>query len=210
MSLDNSQVESLVALAAGGDDAAKHELLSCQRARLRRMVALRMDRRLSGRIDPSDVVQDVLAEASQNLDKYLAQPPLPFYAWLRQFAFDRIIELKRHHLGAQKRSVNREERTSDQLPDDSVNDLAARLISDATTPTAHARREEVREKMRKALDCLTPADREVLVLRYLEQLSIHEIAAVAGLTEGAVKSRHMRALMRLRTLLESSEGKATS
>src|SRR5262245_59128502 len=90
--------EGLIERARLGDDAARQRLLGQHRDRLRRMIALRWDRRLSARVDPSDVVQESLADAARGLDGYLDRPPLPFYAWLRQFARDRLIDLRRKHL----------------------------------------------------------------------------------------------------------------
>src|SRR5436309_2120553 len=79
--------------AAGGDAAARQQLLARHRARLRRMVAIRLDRRLAARVDPSDLVQESLADAARGLDAYLKERPLPFYPWLRQFAVRRLANL---------------------------------------------------------------------------------------------------------------------
>ena len=74
-------------LAGRGDGAAREQLLGAHRARLRQMIAVRMDRRLVARVDPSDVVQDVLAVATRDLSDYLRTRPMPFYAWLRKLAW---------------------------------------------------------------------------------------------------------------------------
>jgi RNA polymerase sigma-70 factor (ECF subfamily) len=79
--------------------------------------------------------------------------------------------------------------------------LAGRLADGGSSPSARLQREEVRRRLRAALERLAERDREVLILRHLEQLSTREIAAVVGITEGAVKVRHVRALQRLRGLL---------
>src|SRR5579864_4019582 len=100
--------ERLLEQASRGDAAARQQLLERYRTRLRRMVAVRMDRRLAARVDPSDVVQESLADAFQNLSDYLRRRPLPFYAWLRQFAWERLLKLHRRHIHTQKRSVTRE------------------------------------------------------------------------------------------------------
>src|SRR6266849_5368732 len=112
--------EILIGKAERGDSAARQQLLELHRARLRLMVAMRIDHRLSARVDPSDVVQDALAEASLNLDNYLKERPLPFYPWLRRFAWKRLVDLHRHHVGASRRSVAREERLEINLPDHSA------------------------------------------------------------------------------------------
>src|SRR5690242_20250930 len=97
--------DELIRLARRGDASARDRLLARHRPRLRRMIRLRFDRRLVTRVDPSDVVQETLAEAARRLEEYLHRPPLPFYPWLRQIALDRLLDLRRRHLRARKRSV---------------------------------------------------------------------------------------------------------
>ncbi len=193
--------EHLLRRAGQGDPLARQQLLAQYRQRLRQMIAVRMDRRLAARLDPSDVVQETLAEAVQQLATYLRQPPLPFYPWLRQLAWKRLVALYRRHIRAGKRSVCREEHGAPPLPDESALDLAGRLLARGSSPSARLRREELRDRVRAALAQLPERDREVLVLRHLEQLSTPEIAAVMAITEGAVYTRHLRALERLRRLL---------
>ena len=193
--------EELLARASGGDRSARGDLLDRHRARLVRMVGFRLDRRIAARIDPSDVVQEVLTEAAGRLSEYLRSRPLPFYPWLRQFAADRLVELRRQHIQAGKRSVLREEPGLYELPDESAVELAARLADLADSPSEYVMREETRRRVREALTRLGERDREVLVLRHLEGLSTTDAAAVLGIGEGAFKSRHLRALERLRGLL---------
>ncbi len=201
-----ADTEELLERAGRGDPAARQQLLTRHRDRLRRMVALRLDRRLAARLDPSDIVQESLAEAHQHLSDYLRRRPLPFYAWLRQFAWERIVKQYERHVRAQRRSVTREE--TPPLPDESVAQLAHRLIASATSPSRRLLREELRDRVRAALESLKPSDREVLVLRYLEGLSNSEAAAVLGIGESAVGMRHLRALERLRALLGEDAGGA--
>jgi RNA polymerase sigma-70 factor (ECF subfamily) len=191
-----ADTEELIRRSAAGDDAARQDLLALHGERLRRMIAVRLDRRLRARLDPSDVVQEVLLEAQGRLNDYLRDPPLPFYPWLRQIAWQRLLKLHQHH-HAHKRRVTHEGPPLLELPEESAADLAARLAGSGTSPSRHALREEVRLRVRAALERLGERDREVLVLRYLEQMSLAEIAAVLGTTEGAVKARHARALLRL-------------
>jgi RNA polymerase sigma-70 factor (ECF subfamily) len=194
--------EDLLRRAADGDAYARGALLERHRPRLRRMVALRMDPRLAARVDPSDVVQETLAKADQRLDAYLRERPLPFYPWLRQLAWDRLADEHRRHVRAARRSVTREQGRLPALPDRSALELAGRLAAAAAGPSEAARREELRGRVRAALRALPERDREVLVLRHLEQLTAREVAAVLGLTEAGVKSRALRALRRLRALLQ--------
>ena len=200
-----SDTDELIQRSTGGDDAARVQLLDRHRSRLRRMIGVRLDRRLSARIDPSDVVQEVLIDANNKLDHYLRNPPLPFYPWLRQIAWQRLVKIHQHH-HARKRGVTRENAGMLDLPDESAGNLAERLAASGTSPSRHVLRQELRLQVRRALGRFGERDREVLVLRYLEQMSLREIASVLGTSEGAVKSRHARALLRLEALLGNDVG----
>jgi RNA polymerase sigma-70 factor, ECF subfamily len=195
----DGDTEGLIQRAVEGDEAAGGQLLARHRERLRRMVAVRMDRRLLTRVDPSDVVQEALADAARKLPEYLLQQPLPFYPWLRRLAWERLVKLYHRHIAAGKRSVTRE--TCGPLPDESALELARCVLAPGPSPCDQAVLAELRDRVRVALAQLSERDREVLVLRYLEQLSTAEIAAVLGATTGAVKVRHLRALERIRNLL---------
>ncbi len=193
--------EELMRRAAGGDGEAIDMLLSRYRSQVRKMVDIRMDKRLAARVDPSDIVQDALADAARKLPDYLAKPPLPFYPWLRQLAWERLIQQHRRHIDAQARTVTREQRDGQALPDHSAVQLATRLLAGGTSPSVRLMRKELREQVQQMLAKMAQADREVLVLRYLEQLSISDTAAVLRLTTDGVKSRQRRALERFSKLL---------
>jgi len=192
--------DHLLRQAAAGDDTARGRLLDRHRDRLKRMVAVRADPRLAARVDPSDVVQEALTDTAGKLDRYLRTRPLPFYQWLRQLALERLANLHRRHVQAGRRSVTREQARMD-LSSRSAVELAERLFARQSGPGSRLRRQELQTRVRTALAALRDADREVLVLRHLEGLSAKEIAAVMGLSEGAVNTRHVRALQRLRDLL---------
>jgi RNA polymerase sigma-70 factor, ECF subfamily len=202
----DSQIEQMLTRAAGGDDAACQALLVLHRDRLCRMVAAQLDRRLAARIDPSDVVQDTLLEAAQKLAAYLQQRPVAFYPWLRRIAWERLLKVQEQHMTARKRSAAREERQAPALSDASVLALADRLVAPGTSPSNRVVREELHDRVRTALAGLPEKDREVLVLRYVEQLSFSEIAEVLSTSEGAVKMRHRRALLRVSPLLSRDAG----
>jgi RNA polymerase sigma-70 factor (ECF subfamily) len=193
--------EELLERVGTGGRTARQELLTRHRVRLRQMVALRIDRRMAARLDPSDVVQEALADAARSLSDYLRNRPLPFYPWLRQFAWERLLQLHRHHLRTQRRSVAREQVRIFDIADESEAVLADRLINPGSSPSFRLMAVELRDRVRSALASLETNDREVLVLRYLEQVSTKEIAAVLGISEAAVKTRHRRALERLRRRL---------
>jgi RNA polymerase sigma-70 factor, ECF subfamily len=195
--------EQLLEAVSRGDSAARGQLLERHRPKLRRMVAVRIDRRLAARVDPSDVVQEAMALAAARLDEYVRDRPLPFYPWLRRIVSDRLADASRRHLHAGRRSVGREEPPG--LPGESVVALAERLLAANSGPSARLRRCEQRDRVRAALEALPERDRDVLVLRYLEDLSTADAAAVLGVSEGAVKMRLLRALQRLRDVLGEEE-----
>jgi len=201
MAAPEADTEELLRRAGRGEDSAVGLLLERNRKRLCQMVAVRMDPRLAVRVDPSDVVQDTLGQAAQKLPEYLRHRPLPFYPWLRKLAWQRLVDLYRHHIQAQKRSLRREEHQGMAMPDQSVIALVDRIASSQTSPSRATMRRELRQRVRSALDRLGPDDRELLVLVYLEQLSAAEAGDVLGISEKAATMRHLRALDRLRRLL---------
>lgn len=196
----HDDTKQLVTRAVTGDAHARDRLFSRHRDRLRRMIAIRMDRRLLPRVDPSDVVQDALVEATRQLNDYLHQPELPFYPWLRHIAWQRLMQLHRRHVGSQKRSVDREWHPQ-QLPDESACELARRLVSREASPSKQLIQREMVQRVKRAMETLKPEDRDILVMRHLEQLSVEETAAALGIKSNAAKSRHFRALQRLRSKL---------
>jgi RNA polymerase sigma-70 factor (ECF subfamily) len=171
------------------------------------MVAVRLDPRLNSRVDPSDVVQDVLLEASRTFDGFLRDRPLPFYPWLRQLAWQRLYDLHVRHVRSQKRSTTREAASGTGLSDESVMELARQVVASGTSPSMQVFRKELRYRVQYALSQMSDLDREILVMRYLEQLSAKEIAAIIDVSESAVNMRHLRALRRLRGLLQDALGK---
>src|SRR5712692_7478367 len=148
--------EELLQRAGDGDDAARQQLLLRHQHRLRQMVAVRMDRRLAARVDPSDLVQEALMDAHQKLSDYIRKRPLPFYPWLRRLAWERLVQLHRRHLHAGRRSVLREEPPA--LPDESAAELADRLRGSNSSPSGQAVKEELRDRLRSALAKLGERD----------------------------------------------------
>ncbi|MCA9266436.1 MAG: sigma-70 family RNA polymerase sigma factor [Planctomycetales bacterium] len=178
------------------------ELLTMHRSKLRRMVEIRLDRRLAARVDPSDVVQEALITATKGLPNYAAKRPVSFYPWLRVIALNRLVDLHRRHLKAERRSVCFETpMLNAHLPDESRMDLAQRLLDDGTSPSRLMQRAELLARANEALAKLEPGDREILVLRYLEELPAGEVAEVLGITERTVWRRHARAIERVSAVL---------
>lgn len=192
--------DQLLHRVAAGEPTAAATLLTRHEARLRRMVEMRLDARLASRLDPSDIVQDVMVEAHKRLATYVERREIPFYPWLRAIAWDKLIEMNRRHIAAERRSVCRE---ADRLnlSGDSEMILVNRLAATTRTPNDQLIQREIAARVRQAIDRLKPLDREVIVLRHLEELSFPETAAVLQLSESAVYSRYRRAIERLHRML---------
>jgi RNA polymerase sigma-70 factor (ECF subfamily) len=202
----DSQIETLVQRAADGNEAARAELLDRYRDRLRRMVAMRLDKRIAARVDASDIVQEAMKDAFRQLPEYLAQPQIAFYPWLRRIAWGRLVDMYRTHVAAERRSVLREHQGTPCLNDDSMVELAENIVVSSINPGRRAMLAEMQARTKAALLQLKPHDREILVLRHLEQLGVEEIAGVLGISQTAVTSRHLRALQRLRRLMGDELG----
>jgi RNA polymerase sigma-70 factor (ECF subfamily) len=179
----------LLERAGRGDQDALGELFSRYRERLRRMVQVRLDRRLRGRIDASDVLQEAFVEVARCLDDYLREPALPFFLWPRMIAGRKLRGLHRHHLGTRMRDAGRELLLQgDALPQASSVALAAQLLGRLTTPGQAAVRAELRLQVQEALDGMDVLDREILALRHFEQLSNLEAARVLDISEQAASN----------------------
>ncbi len=198
---------ALLALAADGDVASWGQLLTQSVERLARFIALRLDRRLQGRIDAEDVIQEIYVEAWRHLPEYRRNPSLPFYLWLRGLARNKLFELHRQHLGAKMRDARREAHAfRPAAPEATSAVLVAILLDSNTSPSEAAVREEVRTQLQDALEKMDALDREVLALRHFEQLAPAETAQVLGIQEKAAGMRYLRALKRLRKVLAELPG----
>lgn len=200
-----SEVSELLREAQEGDGAAVDRLLGLHRDQLLRAVRLRLDRAVARRVDASDVVQEVLLDASRRLPDYLRNPTMPFALWLRCLARDRVIDVHRKHRLADRRSVDRETYSRPLAADASSTDLIANLRDPQVTPAAAALRSEFQARFLSALAQLDDDDKDLLLMRHFEQMTNSEVAAVLGLTQPAAGMRYLRALRRLRSLLDSEE-----
>lgn len=180
------------------------------RERLRNVVALRLDRRLTGRLDPSDVIQETYLEALQRYPEYARDPRLSPYLWLRFLAVQRLLICHRRHLQTQKRAAGLEVSLDAHGLEVSSAELAQRILDSALTPAGAAVHAEEQDRLHQALQTLEPVDREVLALRHFEYLSNDEAAAVLGIQPGAASQRYYRALKRLKGILTSILGEAWS
>src|SRR6516164_3710796 len=204
---DSNSTDELLRRAGAGDPHALAELFARYRSRLRRMVRLRLDRRLQGRVDPSDVLQEAQLEITVRAAEYAADPRVPPFLWLRLITGQRLTALHRRHLGAQMRNAGQEIALHrGPMPQVTSVSLAEMLLGRLTSPTQAAQRAEVRVLLQEALNGMDPLDREVLTLRHFEELSNTEVAQLLGLSKTAASNRYIRALERLRELLAGIPG----
>ncbi len=206
-----SEVARLAERLKTGDVEALAGVFQGHYDRLRRMVELRIDARLRGRIDAADVLQDSFIDLSRRLDGYLSDPKLPLFLWLRQVVSDRLAMVHRHHLGTRMRDAAQEVSLyRNALPRASSAALVSMLLGRLTSPSSAAIRAEQVLKIQEAVNALAPIDREVVALRHFEQLTRAEAAAVLGITEEAGAKRYIRAIKKLKKILaatpDESEG----
>lgn len=202
-----TDIEELLRRAGEGDDGAVTELFDRYRKRLRQMIRLRLDRRLQGRVDPSDVLQDAYIDLTEQLPTYFARPELPFFLWLRLLAGQRLMRVHRHHLGAAMRDAGREVSLyKGALPQASSVSLAAQLLGRFTSASQAAVRAERQLQLQAAINGMDEIDREMIALRHFEELSNGEVAEILGLSKAAASNRYVRAMVRLQAILESLPG----
>ena len=186
---DSVEIVTLLSQARSGEASAFDRLFTLCEGQLRRFVDLRLDPKLRPRVDPSDVLQEAHLEAVRRLDDFLENPALPFKLWLRQITLDRLLMMRRRHVGAARRSLAREA----ALPDGSSCALARQLIAAGSTPSQQLGREEMAIRVREAVARLAEADREIILMRTFESLSFEDIASLLGVEAAAARKRHGRA-----------------
>jgi RNA polymerase sigma-70 factor (ECF subfamily) len=172
--------------------------------RLKRSIRVHIDPRLAGRVDPSDVVQDVFLEAASRYADYQRQPTMPPFLWLRFLTIQRLALVHRTNFRVKARDIRREQRLA--KPGSATASIAALLAGRGSSPSDAARREERRERVQRSLQEVDPIDREVLLLRHFEQLTNQETAQVLGLSETTASKRYIRALTRMKKLLAEATG----
>ncbi len=208
LSPDSDQQDELLRAATAGDREAMAALFGIYRARLRQMVRLRLDRRLLGRVDPSDVLQEAFLDATQQLDSYAEkQEDMSFFLWLRLVTGQRLMRLHRQHLGAEMRDVGREVSLHrGALPQATSVSLAAQLLGQFTSVSRAVMRAEMQVKLQEAINTMDSMDREIIALRNFEELTNRETAKILGISKSAASNRYIRALARLQSVLESIPG----
>lgn len=202
-----TDTQELLTRAKDGEAGAVDQLLAKHREPLRRMISLRLDAAIARRVDASDVVQDVLLEASRRLNDYLKNPAMPFHLWLRHIAKDRMIDAHRRHRQAQRRSLDREQPLHHAGPnDESSMQMLASLVDQELTPASAAIRQELERRFWAELNQLDEDDREIILMRHFEQLSNQDAAEALSLSQAAAGMRYMRAMRRLRARMQPGSG----
>ncbi len=197
-----SEIQELIRQSRAGEQTLFGELLIQYRDRLKCAVALRMDKRLYGRVDPSDIVQEAHMEASQRLDEFLQQPSVPFFVWLRFITMQKLAVVHRRHLHTKARDASREVSLDFVLDNSSSAGPPAQLATPLASPSERTLRDERLAQLEAALSQMEPIDREVIVLRHFEEMSNLEVSHVLQISPPAVSQRMRRALIHLREHLE--------
>lgn len=197
MSDDSPETLALLERVRGGDAQALEELMVRHRPLLRRFVEVRFDPKLHARLDASDVVQEAQLEVARRIQEYLQRQPMPFGLWVRKTAYENLIRLRRTHVEAERRSVNREV----GLPENSSILLVRQLFPAQDWPGKGLVEAEIKQRVLEALSKLDDIDREILQLRTFEDLSNQEVAQFLGLEAATASKRYGRALLRLRASL---------
>ena len=201
---DSANTINLLRHAGNGDQDAVAALFARHQSRLEQMVRLRMDRRLQGRIDASDVLQETYLEAARRVAEFAREPGTSVYLWLRVLTAQKLVDLTRQHLGAKMRSVGQEiSLYRGALPRASSILLAEHLLGRFTSPSLAVIRAETQLRVQEALNTMDSVDREVLALRHFELLTNGEVAQVLGLSKAAASNRYVRALKRLKVILSA-------
>jgi RNA polymerase sigma-70 factor (ECF subfamily) len=203
--LNSTTTHRLLGRVSGQDEQALPELFRRHRERLRKMVRLRRDRHLGGRLDSTAVLQQLYLDVSRHIDEYLAEPSQSFFLWLRSVASQCLQALHRQHLGAQWDAGQELSLYRGAMPPVHSASLAAQLLGDRVANQA-ATRAEMLLRLQVALNGMDPLDREILALCHFEELTNDEAAAVLGIDRAAASQHYVRALKRLREILSGIPG----
>lgn len=196
--------DELIQEALGGNKAALADLFERNRSRLRKMVDLRLDRRIRQRVCPSDVLQEAYIDLAKQLPRYVENPKLPFFIWIRWLTGQRLAKIHRFHLDAEKRNAALEVSLyQGRMPQATSYALASKLIGSSTSIGGKLVEAEQLMKLQELLNTLDSDDREVLAMRHFEQLSNSEVALILDVSEPAAGMRYLRALRRLKRELKS-------
>lgn len=194
---DSAETDGLLEAIRGGDPQALDRLLARHRDELRAFVEVQLDPRLAARVDPSDVVQEAQMEVVRRMDDFLKRRPMPFRLWARKTAYERLLDLHKHHVKRTKRSVKREV----PLPARSSLLLVQPLLRGGSTPSQRLEARELAERVALVVAELSDRDREILLLRHAEKMPFEEIACLLDIDAATARKRFGRALIRLQQRL---------
>lgn len=207
MALDNQLPERDViveSLRSGREDALADYFFQVQ-DRLKRIVNFRLDYRLSGRVSESDVIQETFVRAAKRIDSFLEKDDMPFFVWLRLEVSQKLHEIHRHHFGAEKRDIRKEIKFGKNNDSGQTSmALAAHIVAKLTSPSRLIERAEQIAILEKTLGEMNELDREVIALRHFEELSNIETARILEIEPAAASKRYLRALKRLKEIMESA------
>lgn len=189
-----------------GETAALAEAFALLRPRLWRTIHFRLDRRLAGRLDADDILQEAYMNAARRLPHFGEKQELSCFLWLRMITNQTLVDFHRRHLGAQRRDAGRERSIHRGGGDDTSGSLAGMLLAELTSPSGVAVRHELTTYLENALESMDEIDRETLALRHFEELTNGEVAEVLGISKTAASNRYARALVRLREILADAPG----
>lgn len=205
MSENNTNESEWLRELAAGDASVLGDLFGMHRDRLWRMVNFRLDRRLVGRIDADDVLQEAYVEAARRVASYVDNGQ-SFYVWLRLIVMQTMIDLHRHHVGAKKRDIRREQTKRPAYPEATSVSLIRHLVAAVATPSQEAVKVESLGQLEEALRKMDPIDQEVLALRHFEELTNTEVSELLGIEQKAASIRYVRAIKRLKDVLARLPG----
>ena len=195
--------QGLLHEARGGSEAALGRLLESYATYLTLLARVQIGRRLQGKVDPADVVQETFLEAHRQIAQFRGTTEAEMVAWLRRILAGQLALTLRRYLGTKGRDVNLERDLGAQL-DQSSQVLDRGLVASYSTPSQHVSRREQAVLLADALDRL-PADyREVIILRHLENLPFADVAQRMSRSEDSVQKLWVRALANLRRSMEGA------
>lgn len=194
-SSDCDQTSVLLDGVAAGEAAALERLLQLHRPCLKQIVRSRLSPALATRVDASDIVQETQIEIAKRIDDFITRRPTTFRIWIRRKALEKLVDQRRRHVTAKRRSVLSERQISD------VSSLAIACSLPLSSPSQKLRRVELQEQVRELIEQLSEQHREMLLLRHVEGLSNSEVADLLGVHPNTGRQRYGRALRQLHKLL---------
>jgi RNA polymerase sigma-70 factor, ECF subfamily len=201
MAHDTNTTQALLERARSGDDAALGRLLESYSNYLMLLARVQIGRRIQGKVDAGDVVQEVFLEAHRQIANFRGTTEAELVAWLRKILAGQLALTLRRYLGTKGRDVNLERELGYQL-DQSSQVMDGGFVASTSTPSQHVSRREQAVLLADALDRLPPDYREVIILRHLESLPFAEVASRMGRSEDSVQKLWVRALASLRKSMD--------